>query len=410
MEDQTKRFKYVARDFTGKKKEDFKRASSSNEVISWLREQGFTPISVTEMKSVQKKAKQQLSFGGGGRKKRIKSGDLAALCWQLTTMVEGGIPVIGAMETISSDIDNPQLKELLIQVGEEMKKGETMSETMAQFPKVFNSLSCAIIMAGESGGNLADALRRLAEYFDNRDKFGKKIKGAMAYPAFVLVFIVLIVVFIMAFIIPRFTSIFDQLGDELPAFTQGFMNVYDLLYNNAIFIVGGIVLLVVAIVMYSKTEKGHYSLCKIFLKLPLIGTVANQAFVVIFCKTMSTLISAGVSIMDTFDVLMSMTNNDIIKNAISETKQHITEGISVSESLASSGFFPSMVVKMTQVGEESGSMSKVLERTADYYERKVDALIDTLMSLLEPVMIVTVGGIVLIVTLALYLPIFSMGQ
>jgi len=324
-------------------------------------------------------------------------------------MVEGGIPIIGALETISSDIDHPQLKELMVQIGEKMKKGETMSETMAQFPKVFNSLSCAIIMAGESGGNLSDALRRLAEYFDNRDKFAKKIKGAMAYPAFVLGFIILIVVFIMAFIIPRFTLIFEQLGDELPGFTQGFMNVYDLLYNNAALIVGGIVVLVVGCIMYSKTEKGHYRFSKAFLSLPMIGRVATQAFVVIFCKTMSTLISSGVSIMDTFDILLTMTNNDIIKAAIVDTKQRLVEGSSVSASLGSSGFFPSMVVKMTQVGEESGSMSKVLERTADYYERKVDATIDTLMSLLEPIMIVTVGSIVLVVTLALYLPIFSMG-
>ena len=218
MEEQMKSFKYVARDFTGKKKEDFKKASSSNDVISWLREQGFTPISVTEVKSAKKEARQigfGGSSGGGGSKKRIKSGDLAAICWQLTTMVEGGIPIIGALETISSDIDNPQLKELMLQVGEKMKKGEIMSETMAQFPKVFNSLSCAIILAGESGGNLAEALKRLAEYFDNRDKFGKKIKGAMAYPAFVLGFIIFIVVFIMAFIIPRFTMIFEQLGEVI---------------------------------------------------------------------------------------------------------------------------------------------------------------------------------------------------
>ncbi len=405
MEEQTKRFKYVARDFTGKKKEDFKRASSSNEVIGWLREQGFTPISVTEMQSTQKKVRAQR----GGRKKRINSGDLAAICWQLTTMVEGGIPIIGALETISSDIENPQLKELMVQLGEKMQRGETMSETMAQFPKVFNSLSCAIILAGESGGNLADAIRRLAEYFDNRDKFTKKIKGAMAYPAFVLGFITFIVVFIMAFIIPRFTLIFEQLGDELPGFTQGFMNVYDLLYNNAAVIIGGIVLLVAVCVMYSKTEKGHYKFSKMFLSIPMVGRVATQAFVVIFCKTMSTLISSGVSVMDTFDILLTMTNNDIIKAAIVDTKQRLVEGSSVSASLSSSGFFPSMVVKMAQVGEESGSMSKVLERTADYYERKVDATIDTLMSLLEPVMIVTVGGIVLVVTLALYLPIFSMG-
>jgi len=405
MEEKIRKFKYTARDFTGKKKEDLMQASSSNEVVSYLRGQGFTPILVTEI-SKGKKKKQATS----GRKKRIKSSDLSALCWQLTTMVEGGIPIIGAIETISEDIDNPQLKELLAKVSEKMNKGEALSEALAQFPKVFNKLSCAIVLAGETGGNLSESLRKLAEYFDSRDKFAKKVKGAMAYPAFVVVFIVLIVIFIMTFIIPRFTIIFTQLGDDLPAFTQGFMNIYHMIYDNALYIVGFIAILIIAGIMMFKTTKGHYIFSRVFLSVPLFGKVISQAFIVVFCRTMSTLISSGVSVMDTFSILQTMTANDIIRDAITTTKDRVVEGVSVSASLSSSGFFPNMVVKMVQVGEESGSMSKVLERTADYYERKVDAMINTLMSLLEPVMIVTVGGIVLVVTLALYLPIFSMGS
>ncbi|MBN1457770.1 MAG: type II secretion system F family protein [Sedimentisphaerales bacterium] len=405
MEEQVKYFKYTARDFTGKKKEDLIQASSSNEVVSYLRDQGFTPIVVTEI-SKGKKKKQKSS----GRKKRIKSSDLSALCWQLTTMVEGGIPIIGAIETISEDIDNVQLKELLSQVSEKMNKGEALSEALSQFPKVFNKLSCAIVLSGETGGNLSEALRKLAEYFEGRDKFAKKVKGAMAYPAFVLVFIVLIVIFIMTFIIPRFTIIFEQLGDDLPAFTQSFMDVYHTIYDNALYIVGFIVILIIAGITMFKTTKGHYIFSRVFLSIPLFGKVISQAFMVVFCRTMSTLISSGVSVMDTFGILQTMTANDIIREAITTTKDRVVEGASVSSSLSSSGFFPNMVVKMVQVGEESGSMSKVLERTADYYERKVDSMISTLMSLLEPVMIVTVGGIVLIVTLALYLPIFSMGS
>jgi type IV pilus assembly protein PilC len=405
MEEQVKHFKYTARDFTGKKKEDLMQASSSNEVVCYLRDQGFTPILVTEI-SKGKKKKQKAS----GRKKRIKSSDLSALCWQLTTMVEGGIPIIGAIETISEDIDNAQLRELLAQVSEKMNKGEPLSGVLAQFPKVFNNLSCAIVLAGETGGNLAASLKKLAEYFEGRDKFIKKIKGAMAYPIFVVSFIVLIVIFIMTFIIPRFTLIFEQLGDDLPAFTQNFMNIYHMIYDNALYIVGFIVILVISGIMMFKTTKGHYIFSRVFLSIPLVGRVTSQAFMVVFCRTMATLTSSGVSVMDTFSILQTMTANDIIKNAITTTKDRVVEGVSVSAGLSSSGFFPNMVIKMVQVGEESGSMSKVLERTADYYERKVDAMIDTLMSLLEPVMIVTVGGIVLVVTLALYLPIFSMGS
>jgi type II secretory pathway component PulF len=398
-----KSYKYTARDSSGQRREGLKEAGSSNDVLSWLRDQGFTPVSVTEVSAGAPQAKRTQ------HQKRIKSADLAALCWQLTTMVEGGIPVTTALDTISDDIENLQLQEVLKQVLDMMEKGETFSNSVAEFPKVFNNLSCALILAGEAGGNLPEALRRLAEYFDNRDKLAKKVKGAMAYPIFVLGFIVLIVIFIMAFIIPRFTVIFDQFGGDLPGFTKGFMAVYDMLRYNLVYIIGTVLLAVTAsVLLYSKTEKGHYAFCKIALKLPLFGKVFSQAFIVMFCRTMATLLGAGVSVLEVLDILHTMTSNDIIKGAIIRTRERVVGGSNISMSLAASGFFPNMVVKMIQVGEESGSLSKVLERTSNYYERKVDAIIMTLMSLLEPIMIVTVGGIVLIVVLALYLPIFSM--
>ena len=323
-------------------------------------------------------------------------------------MVEGGIPITTAIETISEDIENLQLQQVLQEVLEKVQKGETLSESISQFPKVFNQISCAMIMAGETGGTLAESLRRLAVYFDNRDKLAKKVKGAMAYPVFVFVFIIMIVVFIMAFIIPRFRTMFDQMGGELPAFTLAFMGVYDTICSNLVYIIGFLLLIIICAVLTSRTRKGHYFFSRIALAAPLFGKVLSQAFVSMFCSTMSTLISAGVSVLEVFDILSTMSGNDIIKSAVTRTKEHIVEGSNISSSMAETGFFPNMVVKMIQVGEESGSLSKVLDRTSDYYERKVDSMITTLMSLLEPVMIVTVGAIVLVVVLALYLPIFSM--
>ena len=253
-------------------------------------------------------------------------------------------------------------------------------------------------------------MSKLAEYFESRDKLGKKIKGAMAYPIFVFTFIVLIVVFIMAFIIPRFRTIFDQLGGELPALTRGFMGFYDMLRYNLHFIIGFIVILIVSAVLVSKTKKGHYLFSRIALVAPLFGKVLNQAFVATFCRTMSTLLAAGVSVLDALDILTGMTGNDIIKSAVIETRKNIVDGANISLSMATAGFFPNMVVKMMQVGEESGSLPTVLERTSNHYERKVDSTITTMMGLLEPIMIVTVGAIVLAVVLALYMPIFTMSN
>ena len=399
-----KSFNYIARDSLGARKQGSKQAATSNDVLNWLREQSLTPVSVTEIAQSVKQNRQT------SHKKHIKSADLAALCWQLTTMVEGGIPITTAIDTLAADVENLQLRQIMQQVVEKMEKGETFSGSLAQFPKIFNQLSCAMILAGETGGNLAESLRRLAEYFDNRDELTRKVKGAMAYPIFVVVFIVVIVIFMMTFIVPRFRGIFDQFGGDLPAFTKLFMGFYDMLRFNLAYIIAGVIAMVVFASAMLKTPKGHYLFCKIALGFPLLGKVVSQAFIAIFCRTMATLLASGVSVLEVLDILSTMTNNDIIKSSILQTKERVVGGVNVSLGLAASGFFPNMVVKMVQVGEESGSMSKVLDRTADYYERKVDSLITTIMGLLEPIMIVTVGAIVLVVVLALYLPIFSMSD
>ena len=397
-------YRYVARDDTGSRREGQTQAISSNDVLGWLREQGCTPISVNEI-TIRTELAQTSSHRG-----RIKSADLAALCWQLTTMLEGGIPITTALDTTAEDIEQLALRRVLEEISGKIKRGKPFSECAAEFPRVFNELCCAIILAGETSGNLGAALRRLAEYFENRDKLIKKVKGAVTYPIFVFGFIVLIIVFIMAFIVPRFTMIFKQIGGELPAFTRGFMGFYDFVRFNLHFIAGGVLLVIIGAILFNKTRTGHYTFSRIALALPVFGKFFREVFLVTFCRTMATLLAAGVSVLEVLDILSGMSRNDIIKSAVIRTRQQIVEGSNISLSVAAAGFFPNMVVKMIQVGEESGSMPNVLERTADHYERKVEAMITTMMALLEPIMIITVGAIVLVVVLALYLPIFTMSE
>lgn len=399
-----KSYGYVARDLTGVLKKGILQAACSNEVLNQLRKQGFTPISVREMALTEKKSQKR------ARRKRIKSADLATLSWQLSTMLQGGIPVTTALEIIREDTDNLTLRDILQQISDKVKKGQPFSECIAEFPKIFNRLTCAMILAGETSGNLGNVVGKLAEYFDNRDKIAKKVKGAMAYPMFVLTFIILIVIFIMAFIVPRFRKIFDQMGGSMPAFTRGFMGFYDVVAQNILYIVGSVILLIVLAVSLAKTPKGHHWLSKTILKIPLFGKIVSHAFVATFCRTTSTLLVAGVSVLDAFNILTGMTNNDIIKSAITQTKENIESGSNISTSMSQAGFFPNMVVKMIQVGEESGSTAQVLNKTSEHYERKVDTMVTALMSLLEPVMIVTVGAIVSVIVIALYLPIFTMSD
>lgn len=400
-----KSYQYIARDATGVKRESVQQGTSKNDVLTWLRQEGLTAVCVTEVNAEMKRSNQRLQKP---RRGRIQSGDLSALCWQLSTMVEGGISITAALKIVIEDIDNFRLQQVLHQILGKLLKGHTFSASLQEFPKVFNHLSCAIILAGEGGGNLAEALEQLAVYYEGRDKLKRKVVAASSYPAFAFMFIVLIVIFVMAFIVPRFMIIFEQMKGEMPAFTMGFINVYEMLRGNILYIIGGAVLGLTAMSLIYKTQKGHYWFSRATLLIPLLGKIFKHSFIVAFCKTMSTLLASGVSVLEAFDILSTMTGNDVIKQSITRSRERIIAGSNISASLSVSEFFPRMMIKMVQAGEESGTLSKVLDKTADYYERKLDSTITTLMNMLEPIMIVLVGGIVLTVVLALYLPIFSM--
>jgi len=401
-----KTYKYAARDSSGDKKVGIRQANSSNDVLAYLREQGYIPVSIEQMTEKVKRPVKK-----SNRRRRIKACDLATFCWQFSTMIEGGIGITTALQTIADDLENQRFGEILRKVAEKISKGESFVTSVSEFPNVFNKLARAVILAGETGGNLATSMRRLAEYYENRDKLAKRVKSATAYPIFVFSFIILIIIVIMTFIIPRFRIIFDQIGGKLPGFTVGFMKFYDVVCQNIVYILGSLFLLIiVSIFSYTRTKKGHRFFSVISLKLPLLGKLFSHAFVSVFCRTMSTLLAAGVSILEVFDILSDMARNDIIKDAVVQTRDQIVEGQSISASMSGASFFPNMVVKMTQVGEESGSMPNVLDKTANYYERKVESTISTLMSLVEPVMIVSIGAIVLVVVLALYLPIFTISD
>ncbi len=400
-----KSYGYIARDVEGIQRKGITEASSSNDVLERLRSEGFTPVSITEI-SDEKSSKSKRK----GRSRKIKSADLAALCWQLATMLEGGIAITTALDIVSNDIENVQLQKVLVKLSDKVKKGQPLSESIAEFPRVFNRLSCAMILAGETSGNLAKAVEKLAIYFDNRDKLARKVKGAMTYPIFVLSFITIIVIFIMAFIVPRFKKIFDQIGGTMPAFTRGFMGFYDILAHYVIHIIAAIILMIFSVITLNKTKSGHVFFSRFILKLPLFGKLVSQAFIVTFCRTMATLLTSGASVIDVFNILIGMTSNDIIRGSIIRTKEYVVGGSNISKSMESAGFFPNMVIKMIQVGEESGSLPTVLERASQHYERKVDSLVTSMTSMLEPIMIVSVGAIVSVVVIALYLPIFTMSD
>lgn len=399
-----KSYTYIARDHAGARREGLLAANSAHEALEMLHHRNLTPVKVNETAGT----------GVGKRKTthrgRVRSADLGAVSWQLSTMLEGGLSITNALEIVAEDTENLQLRRVLQHALAKVAEGTLLSDSLKEFPHIFNHLALAIVIAGETSGDLGQALRILAEYFDSRDRIAKKVQSAVAYPIFVLILITAIVIGVMTLIIPRFQAIFSQIGSNLPAFTRGFLSVYTLLCHNAPYLLVALIGVIFVIVTLFKTQSGHQLLSRVVLRLPLFGKLFSEAFVAMFCKTVATLLEAGVPVLETFDILRGMSSNDVIISAVTRVRQHVMAGSNVALGMTATGFFPNMVVKMTQVGEESGSLPKILQKTSDHYERKISATIDTLTRLLEPVMITTVGAIVLVVVIALYLPIFTVSD
>ena len=397
-----KTFEYVAWDYSGNCKEGVRQAPSEDELLTYLRSEELTPAVINEVVGTLKKKKDEIRY------KKVKSMELATFCWQLNTMLSGGLSITVAIQTIADEIENPYFEYLLKKMSQQIEKGMSFTDCVRQYPKVFGKLCCAIIMAGETGGSLTASLERLAEHYENRDKLIRKVRGAMAYPAFVVAFIVVIVIVLMTLIIPRFSLMFEEFNGELPAFTRGFMAVYDLIASHTLHIVICTAGLTLGLMAYVKTKAGHEKFCQFMLSVPVFGKIILMSFVAMFCKTLGTLIGAGVSLLDAFSILAEMTSNDLLRRGVLETREKMAEGKNISQSMDEVGFFPGVAVKMAQIGENSGSLGTVMEKTSEYYEKKVDGLVSLMLGMLEPVLIITVGGIVLVVILAMYLPIFSM--
>jgi type IV pilus assembly protein PilC len=399
-----KNFSYVARDISGQSQNGYSKALNKNDVMVWLRDQGLMPVEVRSLESSNTAVKRL--FG----KRHVKSIEISSFCWQMHAMIEGGVSITSALETIAEDCDNLYFQNIIKQISVNIENGESLSASVGKFPKVFNKMFCSMIMAGESGGALPVAMKRLAEFFDSKDKLGRQIKSAMAYPAFVVGFIIMLMIFIMTFIIPRFKSLFDDIGGELPVITQWFMAFYDFVSGNILYITLLSAASALACVFYCRSSLGSGVYSKFVLRVPLIGKIISQGFIVMFCRTFSTLLSAGVSVLEALEILSGMSNNKVISSALVLARNQIVEGSSISLGMSSSKFFPNLLVKMVQVGEESGSLSNILDQTSVYYERKVETTIATIMAVLEPILIVAVGVIVLVIVLALYLPIFSLSD
>jgi type IV pilus assembly protein PilC len=385
----------------GKKKKGEMEADSENFVRLTLRRQGIEP---TKIKPKPKDVFENVKF----LQPKVTEKDIVIMTRQFATMIDAGLPLVQCLEILFSQQDNKTFKRILKNIKEDVEEGSTFADALKQHPEVFDDLFVNLVAAGEIGGILDIILNRLASYIEKAAKLKKKVKGAMTYPIVVMVIAVLVVAVILIFVIPVFESMFADFGKALPVPTQIVVAMSEFLKSYILYIVVGFVLLIFAFRRFYKTDKGRALVDKLVLKIPVFGMLLRKVAVAKFTRTLGTMISSGVPILDSLDIVAATAGNMTIEEAIRETRQSISEGRTIAEPLADSEVFPSMVVQMISVGEATGALDTMLGKIADFYDDEVDAAVDALTAMLEPFMMVFLGGTIGGLVVSMYLPIFQM--
>ena len=344
------------------------------------------------------------------RRKKVKEKDIVVFTRQFATMIDAGLPLVQCLEILSSQQDNATLKEVLLKVKADVEAGSTFADALRKHPTVFNELFCNLVTAGETGGILDTILNRLAAYIEKSMNLKKKVKTAMVYPIAVLVIAMVVVVGMLVFVIPVFQKMFADMGGTLPAFTQMVINLSD--FMRRYFLLVGAVLAALYFVFqrYYKTERGQETIDGYLLKLPIFGSLIRKVAIAKFTRTLGTMLSSGVPILEGLDIVARTAGNKIIEKAILKTKISIGEGKTIAEPLGASGVFPPMVVQMISVGESTGALDSMLSKIADFFDDEVDAAVAALTSLLEPLLMVFLGSAIGAIVVAMYLPIFQMAS
>jgi type IV pilus assembly protein PilC len=364
----------------------------------------------TSNQNAQRELKQKLRFSGLKSAFEAKPGikQRAVFASKMGALVSTGVPIIRSIDLMASQQKLPLFKRALEAISLEVNQGSNLGTAMRAWPNVFDRLTIAMVEAGEAGGVLDEALRRLGQLLEQNARLQNKIKGALAYPIAVLVIAIAVFLGMMLFIIPIFADLYAQLGGELPAFTQFFVNVSTLLRSRAaLFLVAGLALAIVLLVQFYKTHYGRRRIDALMLKLPLFGDLIQKTATARFCRTFSSLTRAGVPILLSLDVVKDITGNSILADTIGNSREEVMEGAPLSVALGRTKAFPDLALSMLSIGEETGEMDTMLSKVADFYEDEVDTTAKALTSLLEPIMIVFVGGMVGVILVAMYLPMFS---
>ncbi|NNF08150.1 MAG: type II secretion system F family protein [Candidatus Eisenbacteria bacterium] len=375
---------------------------NQEEVLAHLRKKRIITLFVRE-KPKQLSLSLKLRGASG-----VSTKDLAIFTRQFATMINAGLPLVQCLDILSSQVDNASFKTVLASVMNSVESGSTLAEALRQHPKVFDNLFVNMVEAGEAGGILDVILLRLATYIEKAEALRRKIKGAMTYPVVVLSVAVSTTIFMLLFIIPTFAKIFQDFGANLPLPTQIVLTCSNFLRGYWWVLLGAVVAGIIFYRRYVATESGRRNVDKLMLKIPALGDVIRKGSIARFTRTLGTLISSGVPILDGLEITANTAGNKVIEDAIRATRGSIREGETIAAPLRTSDAFPPMVVQMIAVGEETGALDEMLNKIALFYEDEVNTAVETLTSIIEPVMIVVMGLLVGGMVVAMYMPMFKM--
>lgn len=414
-------YAYVAMNTSGQEVKEEIEANSADEAIAKIRSKGFFPTKVKEKAAkkakkgkggggeeagpVKTKKKMPLAIGGVPRKQ------LVAFTRQLSTLQDAGLPILRSLQILEQQQKPGLLKAIIGGVGEEVEGGGTLSDAMAKYPKAFDKLYVNMINAGEAGGVLDLILSRLADFMEKAAKLKKKVIGAMIYPAVVISIAVAIVSMIMIFVIPKFETIFKDFGTKLPGITQFLMDASRWFANwGWAYVVASPIVITLVWRLIRTSEGGKYATDAVKLKVPILGSILGKSAIARFTRTLGTLISAGVPILDAINITKETCGNEVYGRALAKVHDAIREGESMADPLRATKVCDAIVINMIDVGEETGDLDKMLMKVADNYDSDVDVLVGSLISILEPVMVVILGVIVGFIVIALFMPMISLIQ
>ena len=378
-------------------------ASTEGAVLANLKRMKIEP---TKIKKKPKDLFENVAF----LQPKVKTRDIILFARQFSTMIDAGLPIIQCLDILYAQQENATFKKMLRSIKDDVESGSTLAEALKKFPNEFDDLFVNMIAAGEAGGILDTILRRLSAYMEKAARLKSKVKGAMTYPIVTLIIAGAVLAVILVFVIPVFEDMFADMGGQLPAFTQMVVKVSNFTKKNVIYIVVGLILFIFAFKKFHSTEKGRAIIDKNLLRLPVFGDLIRKVAVSKFTRTMGTMLSSGVAILEALEIVAKTAGNKTIEKAVYSVRSDIAEGRTMADPLIESGVFPSMVCQMIAVGESTGALDAMLEKIAVFYDEEVDQAVENLTALIEPFMLVflgiTIGGLVI----AMYLPVFKMAS